>query len=270
MSLLKFWGVQGSCPGNKHHDHMGDNTSCISYEEDNILYIFDAGTGIRHLSQQLNPTNYKKIILFITHSHWDHIQGFPFFGFLHAPCTIEIYSHNPAHIDAMIGQINGINFPLHSNDLTATLSPTKDLAKINQENNIQVETIRTNHHGDCIGYRFKSKSADFCYIPDNQLHNSSTTSFDEFCAFIENTNVLIHDAQYTENDMPHKENWGHSTVKDAVLLAEQSKATTFVIFHHDPERTKTEILEIETTLNNHTTVNVQAAFEGLELHLLGN
>ena len=217
MSLLKFWGVQGSCPGNKHHDHMGDNTSCISYEEDNTLYIFDAGTGIRHLSQQLNPTNYK-IILFITHSHWDHIQGFPFLDFMHhAPLKYTVIT---LHIDAMIGQINGIN---HVFDNLLQHLHQRNLAKINQENGIQVETIQTNHHGDCIGYRFKSKSADFCYIPDNQLHNTSTTSFEEFQTFIKNTDILIHDAQYTESDMPHKENWGHSTVKDAVLLSEQSK-----------------------------------------------
>ena len=81
MSLLKFWGVQGSCPGNKFKDHLGDNTSCISIEDNKRLFIFDAGSGIRYLSQQLNPADYEEIYLLITHSHWDHIQGFPFLDF---------------------------------------------------------------------------------------------------------------------------------------------------------------------------------------------
>ena len=270
MSLLKFWGVQGSCPGNIFKDHLGDNTSCISIEDNKRLFIFDAGSGIRYLSQQLNPADYEEIYLLITHSHWDHIQGFPFFGFLHSNSKITIYSHNQQHIDAMIEQINGVNFPLHYKDLAANIVTTTNITDINTAANVSITTVATNHHGDCIGYRFKNDKADVCYIPDNQLHNTTVTNFDEFCKFVKGTQYLIHDSQYTENDMPHKENWGHSTVKDTCRLATESHSNHLILFHHDPDRSKSSILAIEKTCNERHSFPVTAAYEGLKLNLLGN
>ena len=82
MSLVRFWGVQGSCPGTQFKDTLGCNTSCVSLEIEKSLVILDSGTGIRSLSSSVDFNNYNQVVLLITHSHWDHIQGFPFFTYL--------------------------------------------------------------------------------------------------------------------------------------------------------------------------------------------
>ena len=271
MEIVKFWGVQGSSPGNRFKDNLGSNTPCVSIEYDDNLIILDAGTGIKSLSSQLNAKNYKNIILLITHSHWDHIQGFPFFNFIHTDCEIKIFSHNQNHIDAMLNQINGINFPLNLHDIQAKITSIKNINEIEMILNISISTIQTNHHGDCIGYRLKRNGLDLCFLPDNQLHNPQQTMFNEFVNFCKNTKLLIHDCQYTEKDMPGKENWGHSIVEDAYRLCTESESEKLILFHHDPEREKKDILAIEETYNNKSAeITTIAAYEGLEIVLLGN
>ena len=271
MNYLTFWGVQGSCPGNFTENSLGNNTPCLSIQLDKTLLIFDAGTGIRQLSTHLKPEQFDRIILFLTHSHWDHIQGFPFFNFLHQHCTIHVYCPNKTHTNYLINQINGINFPLNKEDLIAKLIVEDSLDDIMKLLNITINTIKTNHHGDCYGYRVKSDTIDVCYIPDNQLHNPTTSSFEAFKSFCNESNILIHDAQYTENDMPNKENWGHSMYKDVVLLAKESKTKKLIFFHHDPERTKTEINQIvQRFQSENTQLEITAAYEQLKIDLLGN
>ncbi|MEK9728159.1 MAG: MBL fold metallo-hydrolase [Candidatus Margulisiibacteriota bacterium] len=249
MAKIKFWGVQGSTPGSLYKDNLGSNTPCVSIETDENLIILDSGTGIRHLSKKLNNNDYKHILLLITHSHWDHIQGFPFFDFLHADRSVYIYSHNKNHLKAMLNQVNGINFPLNQNDIKANLIPVQSISEIENRFEVSINTIQTNHHGDCIGYRIRNKKFDVCFLPDNQLHNPSNTSFDKFVEFCKDSQLLIHDGQYTEKDMPEKKDWGHSIIQDAHRLCIESNSKSFVFFHHDPEREKSEILEFEKKLN---------------------
>jgi len=270
MSKLKFWGVQGSCPGGYVKDSYGCNSPCVSIEENKNLIILDAGTGIRNLSTKLKSQNYKNILLLITHSHWDHIQGFPFFNFLHEDCTIHIYSHNKNHLESLTGQLNGVNFPLKVDDIVANLKFHSNFKELESLFNISIDIINTNHHGDCIGFRIKSETSDICYLPDNQLHNHTKTTLEEFINFCKNTNYLIHDAQYTEKDMPKKENWGHSILKDALKLANSANAKTLILFHHDPDRKKSEIESKIIDLKQASTPQIIASFEGLELDLLGN
>ena len=142
MAKLKFWGVQGSCPGSSTNNSFGNNTPCISIEFNETLIILDAGTGIRHLSNNLKSDNYKKILILLTHSHWDHIQGFPFFNFLHTNSEIYIYSHSNSHLQNLSNQINGINFPLNLEDISAALTFSSDLNKIQSIFNIKINEIK--------------------------------------------------------------------------------------------------------------------------------
>ena len=150
----------------------------------------------------------------------------------------------------MLNQINGINFPLNLNDIQANVNATNNINEIKKLLNISISTIQTNHHGDCIGYRLKSNEFDVCFLPDNQLHNPKQTLFDDFINFCKNSKLLIHDCQYTQKDMPGKENWGHSIVEDAYRLCNESKCEKLILFHHDPEREKKDILTIEKEYNN--------------------
>lgn len=270
MSKLKFWGVQGSCPGSISNNTFGNNTPCISIELQKTLIILDAGTGIRHLSNELKSDHYEKVLVLLTHSHWDHIQGFPFFNFLHTESEIYIYSHSNSHLKNLSNQINGVNFPLNLQDITASLTFSSNLESIQSIFNLTIQQIKTNHHGDCIGYRITSGSCDVCYLPDNQLHNTTKTSVKKFTEFCKDTNYLIHDAQYTNKDMPKKVNWGHSIIQDAHNLSCESDANHLVLFHHDPDRNKDEINKIVSKLNkNNQKPFVIASYEGLELDLLG-
>lgn len=273
MANLKFWGVQGSCPGTSFTDTLGCNTSCVSIEANNNLIILDAGSGLRILSNNLTVTDYDNVILIITHSHWDHVQGFPFFKYLFSNCTINIYSHNSNHYDALRNQLNGTNFPLDFNNIIANINLIKSLDELNSIFQINVSTINTNHHGDCIGIRMKGSDFDITYIPDNQLHNTGiqTTSKDEFVSFCKNTELLIHDSQYTMEDMPLKKDWGHSIYTDTLNLAVESNVKQLALFHHDPNRSKKEILKLEEKCNEMApTTTTFAAYEGKSVLLLGN
>lgn len=271
MSTVSFWGVQGSCPGSYFEENLGSNTSCISIEVGETLIILDAGTGIRSLSTKVDISQFKNVALLLTHSHWDHIQGFPFFSYLYQKKPLIIYSHNEEHIHGLLNQINGINFPLSTEDLPCDLKITTDLNNLNQALNLDITTIPSNHEGNCIGYRIKSKDCDVCYIPDNQLHNTSITSFDEFVSFCQNSNVLIHDSQYTDHDMPFKIDWGHSIYTDALNLAIKANVDQFVLFHHEPTRTKKDLLAMVNhcqSITRNTTIT--AATELKKIELLGN
>ena len=104
MPVVNFWGVQGSCPGTIHKENLGSNTSCVTVSINDTLIIFDAGTGIQTLSLSMDLKSFKKVILCLTHSHWDHIQGFPYFNYLYQKKTLSIFSHNKSHINGTIEQ----------------------------------------------------------------------------------------------------------------------------------------------------------------------
>lgn len=270
MPTVKIWGVQGSCPGTFYKDNFGSNTSCVSIENNHTLLILDSGTGIRFLSEKTDFDKFKDVILLITHSHWDHIQGFPFFRYIYQNKKLTIYSHLKKHTDFLINQINGENFPVDKKDLLCHFEIINDLNKINQMVDFNIKTIATNHHGDCIGYRIKFKDADITYIPDNQLHNTSTTNYEEFVEFCKNSSLLIHDAQYTSKDMPYKVDWGHSIYTDALKLAIDANVKQFGLFHHDPNRPKKEIIKMVNNCKKMTDkINIFATAEGLEIDLLG-
>ena len=271
MPTVKFWGVQGSCPGAFHKDNLGSNTACVSIELEDTLVILDSGTGIRTLSSTLDMNRFNHVILLITHSHWDHIQGFPFFSYIYQKKPVIIYSHLQEHINGLLEQMNGINFPLTHKDIPSEMTIITNLEQLNQTVDFTVNTIQSNHQGNCIGYRIKSKNCDVCYIPDNQLHHPKTTSFDEFVEFCKDTTLLIHDSQYTKHDMPYKIDWGHSLYTDALELSIKSNAKKFALFHHEPTRKKDDILTMVNECNKKTkNSNTIAATELMEINLLGN
>ena len=269
MSKLTFWGVQGSTPGNNNNKY-GSNTSCVSIENNQTLIILDAGTGIRKLADTLDANNYQKIILLLTHPHWDHIQGFPYFNFINKNIKLYVYTPIKTHFESLINQLNNLNHPLDLKDLTSEFIHIDNLKELKKITNFTLKQIQTNHHKVCYGYRIIDKNIDITYIPDNQLHYTSDqiTTYENFIDFCKNTTFLIHDSQYTKNDMPDKLNWGHSIFTDTVKLGSESNAKNTILFHHDPSRTTTDINTILQYAKSSTT-NIIAAKEGLEINLLG-
>lgn len=271
MDSIKFWGVQGSCPGATYPDNLGSNTACVSIETNDTLIILDAGTGLRNLGDAIEKRPFKTVALLLTHAHWDHIQGFPLFSYIYQDKPLLIYSHANNHIQTLLNQVNGVNFPVGKDTLRAKITTTTNLTKVCKTLDLDIQTIKTNHNGNCIGYRIISKAWDVCYIPDNQLHEPIFTPFETFVSFCKNTNILIHDSQYSQRDMPLKQDWGHSLYTDAFDLAMKSNASHFVLFHHEPTREKKDILFFANDCQKkNQSIRVTAATEFKSIDLLGN
>lgn len=275
----RFWGVRGSVPSpGPATTRYGGNTSCVSIHlGEGKVVVLDAGTGIRELGKALGQAD-KHIVLVVSHSHWDHIQGFPFFAPIYEPSrrvSIMPFWVDTAMMCLLLSQMDGAHFPIASENLPSTVDV------VNEEqlrsllgDGIALAKIRTNHPGGGFGYKITSHARSAVYLTDNELDPPypKSTDFDGFVDFCRDADVLIHDAQYLETDMPQKRGWGHSTVWHACELAAAAGVKHLVLYHHDPERTDDELDRIQEGTRNwfrerNLSTRCTAAFEGLELEI---
>ncbi len=243
---VTFHGVRGSIatPG-LSTVRYGGNTVCVDVRlSDGTVLVLDAGTGIRELGRILLREQHKAPInLLITHAHWDHIIGIPFFGpiwrkdqhiVLYPLATIaqERLRHNSILFDQ-------IHFPASAADIPARIElidPTEERWRIGSA---VISRVQLNHPGGAQGFRVDdADGSSVCYLTDNELAppGPPTTSRETIAKFSRNAGLLIHDAQYLESDMPAKHGWGHSLVSQVLELARQSEAAAVSLFHHEPER----------------------------------
>lgn len=246
---ITFYGVRGSIPSpGPDTSRYGGNTSCVHIEtaggQDLVL---DAGTGIRKLGKRLREKE-SPINILLSHGHWDHIQGYPFFMPIYQPDRqIRVYTSatgNHGQICALFDQIDGANFPLKVTELPSQSEcVTENIETDLASQNISVRRIAINHPGGGYGYRIEENGTSCAYITDNELEppEKVSTTYGEWVEFCRGVDVLIHDAQYLESDMPHKHGWGHSLVSQVRQLAVDAEVGCLAMFHHDPDRTDTEI-----------------------------
>jgi phosphoribosyl 1,2-cyclic phosphodiesterase len=237
---VTFWGVRGSiaCPG-PDFQRYGGNTSCLELRCDGQLLIFDAGTGLRPLGEQLKGQGPLDIDLFLTHSHLDHIIGIPFFkplfdgtnkvtfwaGHLlperhlrEVICTIMVPPLFPVPIDIFAAKTSYNDFTVGE-----TLTPRPGIA---------LRTARLNHPNGATGYRIEYAGKSICYVTDTE-HVAGTVDAN-IVALAKDTDILIYDSTYTDAEYPRYKGWGHSTWSEGLRIAEAARAGTFVAFHHDP------------------------------------
>jgi len=247
--LITFYGVRGSVPSpGPTTAKYGGNTSCVYVELDNgESLILDSGTGIRALGKLLRHTD-GNINILLSHGHWDHIQGYPYFApiYQHGRRIRVFTAADEAHgqICSLFDQIDGANFPLHANELPSSGECiTENMETLLAEDNIQLRRARINHPGGGYAYRVEEDGASCVFITDNELEppDKPATTYDQWVDFCRGADVLIHDAQYLESDMPHKHGWGHSLVSQVRQLAVDAEVNCLVMFHHDPDRTDAEI-----------------------------
>jgi phosphoribosyl 1,2-cyclic phosphodiesterase len=241
---IRLWGTRGSIPSpGPSTVRYGGNTSCVEIRlTDGSLLILDAGTGIRCLGSTLGSC---RATVLLSHYHWDHIQGLPFFGPAYDPeSKIRILGpeFNGEGPDAFLqGQMLTPYFPappsqlegMHAFEVTPS-SPFR----------LEAATIcstRVCHPGVTLGYRIEERGEILVYISDNEPDLATPGHLRDIVALAEGADLLIHDCQYSEGEYAPRHGWGHATPRQAVRLATLAKARRLMLFHHDPSHTDEQI-----------------------------
>jgi phosphoribosyl 1,2-cyclic phosphodiesterase len=275
---IRFWGTRGSVasPG-RETVHYGGNTTCVEVRlEDGSVLILDAGTGIRKLGNALiEEFEQVELWLFVTHTHWDHIQGFPFFrpAFLKAT-KVHIAGCPSAgkHVgEVLTGQMESAYFPVSFVDLTAEFDFVECPDASWEFGSVRLEGFPLRHPGGGFGVKIVSGGSTCVFLTDNELARPGADQGinERVAEFAREANLLIHDAQYRAEDFPRHLGWGHSCYEDVVRVAVQADVQRLLLTHHDPDRTDDQIDSIVEAARRlvddlDSTMKVYAAAEGAE------
>ncbi|NES81702.1 MAG: MBL fold metallo-hydrolase [Moorea sp. SIO2B7] len=276
LFTIRFWGVRGSiaCPG-PETVRYGGNTPCIEIRVGRERLIFDGGTGLRVLGQSLLKEMPVEAHLFFTHSHWDHIQGFPFFtpAFIKRNC-FHIYgtrAPNGATIEKRLtDQMTHPNFPVPLQIMQSKKEfYNLEVGETVNIGEITVENAPLNHPGEAVGYRVNWRGYSAAYITDTEHLEEG---FDKnVLRLARNADLMIYDAAYTDqeyySEISSKIGWGHSTWQEAIKVARAANAKKLVIFHHDPLHNDDFLDQLgEQAVKEFS--NTIMAREGLEIELV--
>jgi CheY-like chemotaxis protein len=268
LSSMRLWGTRGSVPvsGQPYVRH-GGNTSCVAFEAEGEMLVLDAGTGIRELGETLATEKPRKIHLFISHTHWDHIQGFPFFVPAYRP-GFEInvwgaagFGKNLESIFA--GQLDRHYFPVQLEDMRATFTFQHLRDNPVEAGPFKVYWEYTHHPGPAVAFKVEVGGRRVGYVSDNEflkgylgapekvvLGSQVLAPCMKLVDFVSNVDVLLAEAQYTNEEYAARIGWGHSSVSNACLLAALGKVPRWVVTHHEP-RHSDEMLQEKLNLTRH-------------------
>lgn len=277
---VTFYGVRGSIPTpGEAFARYGGNTACVHVTlSDGTDIILDAGTGIRLLGNKLRKTE-TPIHLLLTHNHWDHIQGFPFFAPIYQkdrPITIYPGQTSLPEYDQILKQMQGSVFPVSSDALVSDIKLDIKPSDVTcwTINGATIRRLPMNHPGKGSAYVIEEGNTKLAYVTDNELYPpyQKETDFLTFVDFVRDADLLIHDAQYMVSDMPAKSGWGHSVAEEAVKLAMAGNARQLALYSHDPERTDNDIDGVVEHCHQFinavdSTASVFAAAEGQTISL---
>lgn len=297
-SWLKFWGVRGSIatPG-QSTVRYGGNTACVEVRTGGQIIILDAGTGLRPLGRALTR-EFKdeplQLHILLSHTHWDHIQGLPFFQPLYRPHNrIKILGYEGARsglFNVLSAQMESPYFPVGLSELPSNVEIDELRDMEFRVGNIRVESYFANHPGICVGYRITTPEGSIAFFPDNEpphrLQHSSRRieSFDtarlafaktesrKLVDFLGDVDVLVLDAQYDVAEYERHRGWGHGCVDDVVELAIKSGAKRLYLFHHDPDHDDAKIDAMveharKIAANAGSPIQIEAACEGVTVNL---
>ena len=268
----RFWGVRGSIPApGPETVRYGGNTSCVEVWCGDTLFILDAGSGLRPLGLKLNqqPGNVHGHI-FLSHLHWDHIQGIPFFSTAYAPGnSFTVYGCRRDGIslrENLIGQMTHPNFPVPITVMQSDISFEEvEMGDTHVIGGATVRTSELNHPGGAMGIRIEYQGRSVAYCSDHE-HEDPAKIHRGLDSLGRDAELLIYDATYTDAEYPDKKGWGHSTWQVACHVGRELNAKRLAIFHHDPSH-------VDTTLDGiaeEALLRYDGAFvarEGLEIDL---
>lgn len=254
---IKFWGVRGSTPcANAENIVFGGNTTCLQIQSELIpeLLIIDCGTGIRNLGNYLIDNNSEcKGRIFITHPHWDHLQGFPFFKpFYNESSWFRVYLPPQDGVgckEILQGHMSNTFFPVTIDMLEADLEcETFSPGKINFEG-YSVNYKWALHTVPTAMFKFEIGGKVIIFAPDNELpidkSKESLSYLNEFKEFVEGADVLIHDAQYNREQYLERQGWGHSSWDTVIEVTKGLGIGKLLLTHHDPDSTDSYLAELD-------------------------
>jgi phosphoribosyl 1,2-cyclic phosphodiesterase len=248
---LEFWGVRGSiaCPSPQYVAY-GGNTACIEVNLGDQLLVLDAGTGIRSLGSKLLAEERNSARLLLTHTHWDHINGFPFFGPGFQPSrSFQIMaghlSQRGGIREVFAGQMAQPTFPVPLEAMRARLTFEDFEAgdSFQFDGGIRISTAPLNHPNGATGYRIEYEGKALCYVTDTE-HVVGRPD-DRILGLIEGADLVVYDGTYTDEEFPEHVGWGHSTWQEAIRLCRAADAKQLAIFHHDPNHEDSFMRDVE-------------------------
>ena len=278
--IIRCWGARGSIPvSGREYLRYGGSTTCIEVrtKEDEII-IIDAGSGIRNLGNELLNENRYKYSMIFTHSHWDHILGFPFFKPIYVKeAHIDMFGCPFAQesVKRMISRtMERPHFPVNFEDVKSEISYHGACENSFSIKSMIVTPILLSHPNQGIGYKFVEDDKCFVFLTDNELtfKHPGGLDYQDYVNFSANADLLMHDSEFTEEEYKTKKTWGHTVYNDALKLALEAKVRKFGLFHHNQERTDTALDEIVQNCqhiieNNKASLECFAVYEGMEIRL---
>jgi phosphoribosyl 1,2-cyclic phosphodiesterase len=289
--FVRFWGVRGSIPTpGPRTRRYGGNTSCVEVRVGETLLVFDAGTGLRELGVHLLRTRPKDLTvhLFLSHPHWDHIQGFPFFGPAYVNST-TLYVYGPKGDDKnyqlLSGQMANAYFPVRFSDLGANIVSRSFAGTSVKAGDVKVSCFGQKHPGGSTGFRVEHDGKSVVFATDSELDQvlvdpSATKKQpdamrelpNELVEAISGADLLIADAQYTDQEYATKVGWGHPRATTVVDFAVQGQVRQLALTHHDPMHSDRDVdlmvLECQERAESHgAELEVFGAREGVTLKI---
>jgi phosphoribosyl 1,2-cyclic phosphodiesterase len=290
---VRFWGTRGSiaAPG-PDTIHFGGNTSCVELTTPSGgVVVLDCGTGAHLLGNHLVDTETGPVTatILLSHTHWDHIQGFPFFAPLFQPDNhFKVYGPDGAYLslrDVLAGQMEHPYFPVELDQLAARIVYQDLREGVYQIDGVTVRAQRMNHPSPTLGYRIEVGGRSICYLCDHEPYSENIwregapagrleSILEEgdrrHAEFMHGADVVIHEAQYTPDEYPSKRHWGHSTYSYAVELAAAVGVPRLYLTHHDPSHDDEFIAELEGKAQElarrlGSPLEVRCAYEGCEI-----
>ena len=247
--IIRCWGARGSIPvSGKDYLRYGGNTTCLEIRNnrDDILLV-DAGTGIREAGNAFLADGRRDFTLLLTHAHWDHIMGFPFFKPLYRhDATINIWGCPFAQdsIREMLARVmSAPYFPIKYDDIHANVTYADICKETYQLGDLTITPIALSHPNQGTGYKFSEAGRNLVFLTDNELglQHEGGLSYDNYIECCRGADLLIHDAEYLDEEYPKRRGWGHSTIEQATSLALDAGVKQLGLFHHNQERIDTEV-----------------------------